>query len=257
MHELIALADIAILENPTTFVMPINYEGETYWIKRRPFSKLTFWHRLQKLISILIPFAILKPTVSLGGTSSLQHEAHSLQSLYEKGLPVPKCVYVGESYLITKHSGKSLPNVLHQLSTETEKQDLILKAFKTLYQFHAKDVCHGRPAIKDMTYLSGQVTLLDFEESPLEVMSLPEAKARDIWLFLISAAPFYKTNNADINQVLACYAKNDVLTYTCLKKWGLWLRPVDKLIRFLHLDACGKDIAKASIAMKLLSFKTP
>lgn len=182
----------------------IDYQGQPAWLKRRPHSKRTIWHRLQAFMARALRLPILAATATEGGPKSLMDEANRLKELERKNIPVPQVLAINDDCLITQDVGQQLLCYLHEVD-QPEKINLLNKAMNTLIALHQAGLCHGRPSLKDMTILADVIYLIDLEENPLNVMTLAEAQARDIWLFLNSAARFCRQDNQLLNDLFELY----------------------------------------------------
>lgn len=145
------------------------------WTKK-PESKRNLLRLFQH---VLYPVAILRPSY---GTGHIKDEAARLEQFRALGVPVPRVVTVSRHVLVTEDAGPSLESLLR---AEPERADYyVTKAFDALLMLHTKRLVHGRPFLRDMTYLNGTVHFLDLEEAPLRVMPLLTAQARDVMLMV-------------------------------------------------------------------------
>jgi len=138
---------------------------------------------LQGLIAYLQGFSIFKPTVSYGGAQSLRQEAERLIVLRSYGISVPNVLLVEDDFLVTEDCGVQLQEWIETLPDIGERQYWLKQAIQLLLRVHQAGFAHGRPMPKDMLIRDNILTLIDLEDDPLQVMSLPEAQARDVWLF--------------------------------------------------------------------------
>lgn len=188
-HDLVSTALAIKATNPKR-LFKVEWDGQIYWLKQREQTNdKPLWLIPQRLAADLLRLPILRPTTRRGGVKDLKIEEQRIRDFLAAGLPAPQVVASGSDYFILKDAGTILPKVLPTLPEDAQR-DLLRRALKTLQQVHAAGQYHGRPMIKDMVVdAEGRITLLDFEETPLDVMSLAEAQARDLLVFLSSIPP--------------------------------------------------------------------
>lgn len=243
-----------VSQSPDSLVFPICYENQEYWVKKRPYAKHSIWHNIQKILSYLIPFDLLKPTVSFGGKDSLKAESDKLIQAKTLGLMVPDVKLITDEYLVTVSCGQVLTTLLSQENINSNL-NLIHQAFLTLSQFHDKDMTHGRPMIKDMLFDGNNIFLIDFEEFPEQVMSIDKAKARDILLFLMSVGMYI---DSTFYPQLESYAKKHPDVMLILSQWMGYLRIISGAGKRIVILNRGKDVVKFMVVIDFLSnyFKT-
>lgn len=166
------------------------------WIKR-PESKLNAVRLLQYG---LYPFPILRPTF---GTGDLSQEAERLKELRAAGICVPKVLSSSSDRLVTEDVG---PNLEVLTKEEPERRDFYIhSAMAALLLLHQHGFVHGRPFLRDLTFLEGQVYFLDLEESVRGTMPLSTAQIRDLFLFAFSLK---RLGYGKVDTVLAYYLQN-------------------------------------------------
>lgn len=164
------------------------HEGARIWIKQPCPPKARIWHDLQKVLACALRQPILRCTVSPGGGVSLRGEAERLQEFKDKGYKVPEILGVDDDLLVLTDAGPQLRAFLDKPENESEREHVLLEAVRALANLHANGMVHGRPYTRDMTWDGAEIGFLDLEENPAKVMAIPLGQARDIWVFLSSAA---------------------------------------------------------------------
>lgn len=252
--SLIQQAENFILSHPQKLIGKFEWEGRLVWIKRRPFSKKNRWHQLQGILARLVLLPTLAPTVTAGGSESLRFEAERLQSFALKNIPVPNVLAVTETFMLTEDVGLQLQEHLYKLSNPKEVHHLLSNAIATVCQMHQAGLCHARPSLRDMTIKNGLISVIDLEEDPLQVMRLPQAQARDVWLFLNSAARFCDDNDLtlliDLFHTYETTISQDTLQE--LKKIVKRLKPIRRLLDTSLKSKLGRDVCCAIKANKAL-----
>lgn len=228
-------------------------DGEDFWVKQSVPSKSRIWHSIQRWLAAILPYPILRATVSQGGGKGLQIEADRLTEFAQKGVHVPRVLAINNNLFVLNHLGPCLSHHLDNADTET-RDALLIEATNALARLHNGGLVHGRPYLRDMTWDGTQIGFLDLEENPLSVMPLAAGQARDIWIFL-SAVSKYARRNGD--KYTYDYPIMDVV-------WNAYLPQanpdaINELRRFIRLIAplvkpvkkycwlkCGNDVRRAT-----------
>lgn len=147
-------------------------------------------HRVLNAIARLVGVPFLGAVPVHGGAQAQAVEIRRLQALHEAGLPVPRVLHVAHDHFIMSWLGAS--HLAQQLSDRHPLAfELWREGGEALVRAHAAgqylSQCFGRNMIVDerdgVPRLAG---MIDFEDDPLEVMSLPEAQVRDWMIYLQS-----------------------------------------------------------------------
>lgn len=165
-------------------------DGQRIWIKQICPPKARIWHALQKILAAALRQPILRCTVSPGGPDALAREAERLITFKARGFHVPDVLARNEQMLILSDAGPQLREWLDKNKDAHARKDVLQEATRALARVHKAGMTHGRPYVRDMTWDGTRIGFLDLEEDPVRVMPLPCGQARDIWLFLGSAARF-------------------------------------------------------------------
>jgi tRNA A-37 threonylcarbamoyl transferase component Bud32 len=137
---------------------------------------------------VRVPF--LRAPIVHGGARSQEIEIRRLRALRAAGIPVPKVLHVATDFFVmTWLGGDHLAEVLHRRHPHAFA--LWRDAAEALVGVHAAgqylSQCFGRNIIvhaePDPPVIAG---LIDFEDDPLEIMSLPEAQVHD-WLIYLQS----------------------------------------------------------------------
>lgn len=243
-----------IAANPTELIARLDFEQQAVWLKRRPESKKNIWHSLLHYLTYVVPLPILYPTVITNGRQSLHNESRRLRLFATRNIPVPLVIDVQDDYLITADVGKSIQRHLEQSITIEDKSQLLGKALAALGALHQAGLCHGRPSLDDMTYLDEVVFFIDLEEDPLQVMSLAQAQARDLWLFFYSVAKHCQNQPELLDELFTYYHDYaDTETIAALKQLVLFLRPLRIAVEYSFLFAINsRDLRCGVLANKAL-----
>ncbi len=135
----------------------------------------------------------LRPPPHPGGGEAKQIEARRLAELEAQGVRVPRVLGEGESTLLLSDIGTTFAARLRDAGGDPERTDALTQAVvDAIAAAHARGAYFGQPLPRNITVdEQGRVGFLDFEEDPLDVMSLPQAQARDWLMFAFGMAKYY------------------------------------------------------------------
>ena len=250
-------------QNPDKNIFSDAVDGRRVWFKKGGTGKRTFWHALQGLIATAIKKPILSVTAIPDGVNAALQESKNLRKFSELGVRAPDLLAHNDQMLVVSHLGTTFSSLLDQTNDLQERKKFLLIAVQGLSDMHKKGLVHGRPYLRDMILCDdGKTGFIDLEETPLAVMNLPQAQARDVWLFLCSAAKYarnpdnkYNFNTRLMNELFAQYsahADND--TVQELKTFTGFLMPIANLLQIDFLwRLVGGDARHAVIATKTSS----
>ena len=186
-------------------------------------------HRLMNALAWMAGVPYLKAVPVHGGARSQNIEVMRLNALKSAGLPVPRVHHVAPDYFVMAYLGS---NDLARSLREQGPQgfDLWLAAMEQLLLVHARgqylSQCFARNIIVSQSFEG----LIDFEDDPLEVMSLVEAQARDWLIYLHSTLWNLTLDSARLDAALKSVLEResepvrDVLRHAAKRlAWLRWL----------------------------------
>jgi tRNA A-37 threonylcarbamoyl transferase component Bud32 len=147
-------------------------------------------HRILNVLAKLLRVPMMQAVPVYGGARSQEVELRRLAALAAAGAPVPKVLHVGQDYFVMSYLGAS--NLAGQLSGRGFAAFALWReAAEQIVKVHAGgqylSQCFGRNVIVDQSapepIFAG---LIDFEDDPVDVMSVQEAQVRDWLIFLQS-----------------------------------------------------------------------
>ncbi|MBL4767998.1 MAG: hypothetical protein JKY94_09835 [Rhodobacteraceae bacterium] len=228
------------------------FEGTAAWIKRPEKQRSNIYSFLHWGLSFFLPSA-LQPTGAHGGMPSLLDEATRLRAFRAASVRVPDVLEVTDKHIVLSDCGPQLLGILRETTDRHSRQKLLEKAMRNLADLHVQGLTHGRPHLKDMTLLEGNIFLLDLEENPLAVMSLGAAQARDVWLLLASSTEFCEVPVKELTALLSMYqshSKTDINQE--LQALGRDLRVFRRIIGLVRAQKSSRDVSGAYWATKVL-----
>lgn len=134
----------------------------------------------------------LRPPPHPGGGAAKRIEARRIGELAALGVRVPRVLGEGDSTLLLSDLGTTLAAHLRAAEDACAVDALTTRVIDAIAAAHARGAYFGQLVPRNITLDdSGRVGFIDFEEDPLEVMSLPQAQARDWLLFAFGMAKYY------------------------------------------------------------------
>lgn len=234
------------------FVVPVDFNGQQAWSKRRPDTKETSWHRIQRVVTHVLP-PVFRPTVTSGGPESLRQEAERYRAFAAAGIRVPEVLSVSDDAIVISNAGTQLRGYLDRLTDEQKKRRVLHNAVEALGRLHQKGLCHGRPLLRDMTIENDQIAFIDLEEDPTSVMPLADAQARDIWLFLNGVAIDSDPKGHLLQELFYTYeAEAPTVAVISLRSMVRFLQPFRWIAGWLIAPFAGQDVKRAIMANKAL-----
>jgi hypothetical protein len=147
----------------------------------------------------------LRPPPHPGGEEAKAIEARRLAELEALGIRVPRVLGEGESTLLLSDIGTTLAARLRAADGDAATIDALTRqVIAAISDAHARGAYFGQMVPRNITIDdAGRVGFIDFEEDPLEVMSLPQAQARDWLLFAFGIAKYYDGRTDALADLLA------------------------------------------------------
>jgi tRNA A-37 threonylcarbamoyl transferase component Bud32 len=176
-------------------ILKLTNGPEPIWVKRPRSGPGYTVYALQYGAAILLGIGLFRPPKVSRGTRGLAAEARRLVCLQGKGWPVPHVVDLTPRWLAISDNGTALGDVLRGLGTP-ERSSLLRGALEFVQTLHARQGWHGAAQIRNLTYRGDGFGVIDFEDDLEPSMPLELRQARDIYLFLVSAARYANTDAA-------------------------------------------------------------
>lgn len=179
------------------FVMSVRstvVEGRRAWIKSYPDGGTRrFSLAVLDAIARRLGLGALRPPPHRNGRKAKDTEARRLRELHAQGVLVPALLGEDETTLRLGDLGPSLAMKLREAGDDHGRVDALTRAAITAIGVaHQRGAYFGQPLPRNIAVDdAGNIGFLDFEEDPLEVMTLEQAQARDWVLFTFGIAPYY------------------------------------------------------------------
>lgn len=191
----------------------------------------------------------LRPPPHRAGAHALATEARRLHELRGQGVRVPELLDENRGVLRLGDLGPTLAQRLREAADDPGAMDaLSLAAIAAVLDVHRRGAYLGQALPRNLT-LDGQgVGFLDFEEDPLEVMTLQQAQARDWVLFAYGMAKFYDRRPQALRALLSqAFRDEDVRVNRETYRVGdrlRWLAPAAR-----RFGPGGRSLAQALLVL--------
>ena len=145
-------------------------------------------HRVLNLFAWLAGVPYLKAVPVHGGARSQAIEIERLRALRAAGIAVPQVHHVASGYFAMSYIGSNdLARVLREQGPQA--YGLWMAAMEHLLLVHARGQYLSQCFARNIIVSDHFEGLIDFEDDPLEVMTLAQAQARD-WLIYLQSSLF-------------------------------------------------------------------
>ena len=226
--------DKAIAVAPDKRVLPLLFEDEAYFVKRKmsngrnAFAKqdtgAAFWCEVCKIMTVNQYFPL-----------------------------APEIVLLQDDYFVMKAVGKTLQGVAKEAPWADCRLEAYRKAGESLARLHECGLHHGRPALRDIAYdkETDRVTFLDWENEKKFIDADP--RVLDLFLFIHSCfrERFSRHHRELIDEAMKGYVASPVgrqihrEARALIKRLGTAFGLVHSLRRFGWTDVTSLDDAKA------------
>jgi tRNA A-37 threonylcarbamoyl transferase component Bud32 len=141
-------------------------------------------YRLLNGLAWLIRLPLLKAAPAHGGARAQQIEVDRLHRLAVAGVPVPQVLHVEDEFFVQSWLGDAR---LDHLLRRGDAQLWWQRGLRALVDLHARDQYLSQAFARNFIARGDALAMIDFEDDPLEVMTLEQAQARD-WLAYLHAS---------------------------------------------------------------------
>lgn len=154
-------------------------------VKGQRHKRNEYLRRLFDWIARDFSLPMLQVPVRDGGARAQEVEVRRLHELHAAGLPVPRVLHVEEEFFVREFlHGEELARLLERQTPDV--LPLWTQGLRTIQSFHQRSQYFSQAFARNFIVTERGIVAIDFEEDPLDVMSLAEAQARDWLLYLQS-----------------------------------------------------------------------
>ncbi|MFD0965444.1 phosphotransferase [Seminibacterium arietis] len=213
-----------LIKNKNIRVLPFIYHSQKFWLKQP-----------EKLSGV---WRFLKPQPE----RSFANEIKVLRYLHEQDAPIPELVLYEQNFLVLRDAGITVSAKIEDDDPfNPQKEQILHDAAKALADLHRQGLVHGRPALRDMTWLAGKVCFIDFE-SQSKRQDLLWKKVRDSLIFIHSLGREECISNELMRRVITQYKQ-----YSDPLIWQNMLRILQRY-RWIYFGLrCFRFIAKKDL----------
>jgi hypothetical protein len=182
-------------------IVKLTSTGQTVWVKRPRRGPGYILYGLHLGAAALLGIRLFRPPKVSRGSSGLAAEVKRLAHLQDRGWPVPRVLGITPRWLALTDNGPSLSDVAAGLEVQ-ERSRMLRAALEFLQTLHSDQGWHGAAQLRNITRLQDGFGAIDFEDDVEPAMPLESRQARDIYLFLVSAARFADRDAALVPHLL-------------------------------------------------------
>jgi tRNA A-37 threonylcarbamoyl transferase component Bud32 len=152
-------------------------------VKGQRAARPAWRYRLLNGFAQLIGLQGLKAAPAHGGARAQAIEVERLRSLAAAGVAVPRLLHVDDEFFVQSWLGDA------RLDHLLQRDDALVwwqRGLSTLLDVHARGQYLSQAFARNFIAVGDTLAMIDFEDDPLEAMTLDEAQARD-WLAYLHA----------------------------------------------------------------------
>ena len=185
-------------------IRQLKWKDQSYWIKKADLNKGWLSCMGKKILSLLAPDKIVKPT-TVCEKDILNVEARRLKECEQKQGACVRLIMQGRDWLLTNNGGTGFEQFLNTLPVD-RRLPYIIEGLEAVLKLHTHHMVHGRASAKDLTINTSQhFIFIDLAEDPESVMSYDEARLRDLINYFITTLPFLQNTESLKRQYLTIF----------------------------------------------------
>ena len=161
-------------------------------VKGQRAARPTWRYRLLNGFAALIGLPLLRAAPAHGGARAQAIEVARLQNLDAAGVAVPRLLHVETEFFVQSWLGQSRLDVLLE---QPDALDWWQRGLRTLVDLHARDQYLSQAFARNFIACGDTLAMIDFEDDPLEVMTLVQAQARDWLAYLHSSGRAFRAQS--------------------------------------------------------------
>lgn len=179
------------LQNPSRIVSLTDGNGEPVWLKKSTTVQGASGRWVLTKFSHFLKLPMLNAVRQPGGREAIATEAKRMLELAAAGVRVPKLLWQNDEMILISDLGRRFTNYLKQYQNEPQVMLVaITQAFAALAEIHQSGQYLSQAFARNITMVENadgiSIGFIDFEDDPLETMSLENAQARDLLLLIYS-----------------------------------------------------------------------
>lgn len=152
--------------------------------------------------------ALLQAAPDEGGPKAQAVEVARLRTLVAARIRVPPILHVEDGFFVMGHvEGTPLPLLIE--GGGSTAFDAWRQGLAALVDVHRKGHCLSQAFARNFIAASDGLAMIDFEDDPLEVMSLADAQARDWLAYLHSTVWMLEAPREQVKEAIAALLANE------------------------------------------------
>jgi tRNA A-37 threonylcarbamoyl transferase component Bud32 len=142
-----------------------------------------FW--LLSVVGKFLRGPLIKPVPAYGGAKAQEIEIRRLGELRVAGIPVPQVLHIAKDYFVMQAiEGRPLDSLVS--GADSQAHTVFEQGLEAIARVHAAGQYLSQGFARNILVNSQGLFFIDFEDDPLQVMTLEQAQARDYLVYLLS-----------------------------------------------------------------------
>ncbi len=181
-------------------------QGQTLWLKKSAPARGTLRYRALDWVSYWLDAPMLRPVPQPGGSAALATERRRLYALSEAGVLVPEIIAWHREWLLISDLGETAVIRFRACRGDPRAlSNLLGSILDALAHVHDRGQYLSQGFVRNILFPqpnSNIIGFIDFEDDPLESMSLPMAQARDLLLLVYSVSRYFGNDRELLRQMV-------------------------------------------------------
>lgn len=233
------------------------YQDQKVWLKKASKRHSTWIYFPLRIMSRLLGLHMLAPVPNYGGAEAIACEIARLRQLRYLGIQVPEILAFDQHSFLLKDAaivGSEAIHLEHALLRKeqtTERLALYAQAIHAIQQVHLKGAYLSEAFARNILVDDAQnLSFIDFETDPGQVLSLTDCQTRDWLCFIFSTANCFETEEVEqAKQLLVSVLENEPKSFLDICRVGRKL----KWILNLNPESFGNDGRRLGKCIYLLN----
>ncbi|WP_373974336.1 hypothetical protein NT239_11890 [Chitinibacter sp. SCUT-21] len=212
-------------------VVVVELDRQRVIVKRQESRARPFGYSALNLAAKILQQPILCAVPAYGGAKGQATEVRRLRQLKDAAVAVPEVLHTGSDWIAISDAGETSIDYLLTRSTEPQLATWD-KALAAILDTHRKGQTLSQAFARNIHLHDGEIIFIDFEDDPLEVLSLAQAQTRDWLLFIHSTVYLMQLELQVLTERFAHFVGQDSTEVQALIKNSghslAWLRHLPK-----------------------------
>ena len=213
-------------------------DGLVVWIRKAGARNPAWRYALLGMITRPLRLGVLKPVPNLGGEKAIAVEEKRLRELKAAGISVPEVLaHQADALMLSHLDGKQLDT---QIEQEARGKHLTAwnAGLNAIGEVHRKGQFLSQAFARNIMISGKDVSFLDFEDDPSEVLTLAECQSRD-WLCYLHSTSLMLKKYGLLERAAALWRRNTISGYADRQADTLDAQPEPFTLGARHAAAGG------------------